>query len=279
MRRQVLQLHDTKGQQDGESKQTQSCDPAEPAGEPRSGVARPSRGKLLLHCFLQGLKAGLSEGTDARHQVAMQLLHSEWEYVSTLNQLYDRYRTPPAHQLMVEPNQTYVKFVEQLLQRHLLFRNTLQERLSTQHWKSLVGDILVQLIGQNDTAVFRHLPGLHLHPGLLPVPGVQQTEPRGEMSDSADGGGGAKAAVAAAGAGHSNTQLPESHPEPAAVDRQRASGLQPPAGLGACAQEHFVPLSCDPGGRGSVGGGRGGGNRAPAMLQLHPMQTVVSELR
>lgn len=102
-----------------------SCDPAEPAGEPRSGVARPSRGKLLLHCFLQGLKAGLSEGTgrtppdwrketclgliksavlaDARHQVAMQLLHSEWEYVSTLNQLYDRYRTPPAHQLMVEP--------------------------------------------------------------------------------------------------------------------------------------------------------------------------------
>ncbi|XP_024122803.2 uncharacterized protein LOC112143218 [Oryzias melastigma] len=152
MRRQVLQLHDTKAQQDGESKQTQSCDPAEPAGEPRSGVARPSRGKLLLHCFLQGLKAGLSEGTDARHQVAMQLLHSEWEYVSTLNQLYDRYRTPPAHQLMVEPNQTYVKFVEQLLQRHLLFRNTLQERLSTQHWKSLVGDILVQLIGQNDTA-------------------------------------------------------------------------------------------------------------------------------
>lgn len=84
-------------------------------------------------------------------------------------------------------------------------------------------------------SVFRHLPGLHLHPGLLPVPGVQQTEPRGETSDSAgtssihpcredawrrtdgefcpsDGGGGAKAAVAAAGAGHSNTQLPESHP-------------------------------------------------------------------
>ncbi|RVE57568.1 hypothetical protein OJAV_G00217830 [Oryzias javanicus] len=118
----------------------------------RQTERRPARGKLLLHCFLQGLKAGLSEGTDARHQVAMQLLHSEWEYVSTLNQLYDRYRTPPAHQLTVEPNQTHVKFVEQLLQRHLLFRNTLQERLSTQHWKSLVGDILVQLIGQNDTA-------------------------------------------------------------------------------------------------------------------------------
>nr|XP_046268999.1 uncharacterized protein LOC124071951 isoform X2 [Scatophagus argus] len=81
----------------------------------------------------------------------MQLLHSEWEYVSTLNQLYERYKTPPAHQMTVEPYQTYLKFVEQLLQRHLLFRNTLQERLSAEHWKSLVGDILVQLIGQNDT--------------------------------------------------------------------------------------------------------------------------------
>lgn len=42
--------------------------------------------------------------------------------------------------------------MEQLLQRHLLFRNTLQERLSAEHWKSLVGDILVQLIGQNDAS-------------------------------------------------------------------------------------------------------------------------------
>ncbi|KAK1894465.1 Rho guanine nucleotide exchange factor 33 [Dissostichus eleginoides] len=50
-----------------------------------------------------GLKAGLSEGTDARHQVAMQLLHSEWEYVSTLNQLYDKYRKPPDHLMTLEP--------------------------------------------------------------------------------------------------------------------------------------------------------------------------------
>ncbi|XP_039993504.1 uncharacterized protein LOC120795566 isoform X2 [Xiphias gladius] len=133
-----------------------SSDAAEAAGgrgqRASAPPACPSRGKLLLHCFLQGLKAGLSEGTDARHQVAMQLLHSEWEYVSTLNQLYEKYKTPPAHQMTVEPHQTYLKFVEQLLQRHLLFRNTLQERLSAEHWKSLVGDILVQLIGQNDAA-------------------------------------------------------------------------------------------------------------------------------
>ncbi|CAJ1074818.1 rho guanine nucleotide exchange factor 33 isoform X1 [Xyrichtys novacula] len=163
MQCQILQLYSNKQRplQDGKSstcKQRDSGDPAEPPCEQNpSGCASAStaclsRGKLLLHCFLQGLKAGLSEGTDARHQVAMQLLHSEWEYVSTLNQLYDRYKNLPPHQMSVEPHQTYLKFVEQLLQRHLLFRNTLQERLSAEHWKSLVGDILVQLIGQNDTA-------------------------------------------------------------------------------------------------------------------------------
>lgn len=49
-------------------------------------------------------------------------------------------------------SQMLVKFVEELLQRHLHFRNSLQERLSAEHWKSLVGDILVQLIGQNDVS-------------------------------------------------------------------------------------------------------------------------------
>ncbi|XP_047466717.1 uncharacterized protein LOC125023462 isoform X2 [Mugil cephalus] len=162
MRCQIVQLYSNRNrpQQDGKSsaKQRDNSNPAEPVGVRSQCDCSPaapaclSRGKLLLHCFLQGLKAGLSEGTDARHQVAMQLLHSEWEYVSTLNQLYDKYKTPPAHQMTAEPYQTYMKFVEQLLQRHLLFRNTLQERLSAEHWKSLVGDILVQLIGQNDTA-------------------------------------------------------------------------------------------------------------------------------
>ncbi|XP_034531225.1 uncharacterized protein LOC117806401 [Notolabrus celidotus] len=164
MQCQILQLYSNKQRplQDlktSTSKQRDSSAPAESASSscersqcPSAPSACLSRGKLLLHCFLQGLKAGLSEGTDARHQVAMQLLHSEWEYVSALNQLYEKYKTLPAHQTSAEPYQTYLKFLEQLLQRHLLFRNTLQERLSAEHWKSLVGDILVQLIGQNDTA-------------------------------------------------------------------------------------------------------------------------------
>ncbi|KAL6105247.1 uncharacterized protein ACO6RY_06818 [Pungitius sinensis] len=153
MRCQILQLYSSRETPRQEGKSCTSVhresDPAEAACERRSAL---SRGKVLLHCFLQGLKAGLSEGTDARHQVAMQLLHSEWEYVSTLNQLYEKYKTPQAHQMTLEPYQTYLKFVEQLLQRHLLFRNTLQERLTAEHWKSVVGDILVQLIGQNDAA-------------------------------------------------------------------------------------------------------------------------------
>eukprot|EP00066_Takifugu_rubripes_P024129 XP_011613395.1 PREDICTED: uncharacterized protein LOC105417972 [Takifugu rubripes] len=143
---QIFQL-DSKRQralQDGDTSKHRESNPAD--APPSCG----SRGKLLLHCFLQGLKAGLSEGTDARHQVAMQLLHAEWEYVSTLNQLLDKYKTPAAQQGALEPHQTLVKFVEELLQRHLPFRNSLQERLSAAHWKSLVGDILVQLIGQND---------------------------------------------------------------------------------------------------------------------------------
>ncbi|XP_063764331.1 uncharacterized protein si:ch211-67f24.7 isoform X1 [Eleginops maclovinus] len=154
---QILQLYRQKPLQEDKSataKNTESGDVCERRTQCVCVCAAScvSRGKLLLHCFLQGLKAGLSEGTDARHQVAMQLLHSEWEYVSTLNQLYDKYRKPPDHLMTLEPYQTYLSFVEQLLQRHLLFRNTLQERLSAEHWKSLIGDILVQLIGQNDTA-------------------------------------------------------------------------------------------------------------------------------
>ncbi|XP_062325145.1 uncharacterized protein si:ch211-67f24.7 [Osmerus eperlanus] len=110
------------------------------------------RGRVLLHCYLQGLKAGLCEATEERQQLTTQLLHSEWEYVSILNQLYDKYKTPPVLQSNLEPYQTFLKFVEQLLQRHLLFRNTLEERLSAQHWKCLVGDIFVQLIGHNDSS-------------------------------------------------------------------------------------------------------------------------------
>ncbi|KAL0969421.1 hypothetical protein UPYG_G00227190 [Umbra pygmaea] len=109
-------------------------------------------GRVLLHCFLQGLKAGMCEETDERHQVTMQLLSSEWEYVSTLNQLNDKYRMRAAQCMDLDTHQTYLGFVDQLLQRHLLFRNSLEQRLSAQDWKGLVGDVFVQLIGHNDSS-------------------------------------------------------------------------------------------------------------------------------
>lgn len=113
-------------------------------------------------------------------------------------------------------SQTYLKFVEQLLQRHVLFRNTLQERLTAEHWKSLVGDILVQLIGQNDVSwcsflweflwfqatrstegahdcsdlgfpdsLFRYVPRIHDYSGVIPLTGVQQTKSPWEKSQNA----------------------------------------------------------------------------------------------
>ncbi|XP_077394690.1 uncharacterized protein LOC144031428 isoform X2 [Festucalex cinctus] len=133
-------------QQDAEST-------AATCAETCSDPVETCRGKVLLHCFLQGLKAGLTEGTDARHQVALQLLHSEWEYVSTLTQLYDKYQTTsPTQRVTSQPHEKFASLVERLLQRHLQFRDTLQERLAAQRWKSLVGDVLVRLVGQNETS-------------------------------------------------------------------------------------------------------------------------------
>ncbi|XP_061700836.1 uncharacterized protein si:ch211-67f24.7 [Syngnathoides biaculeatus] len=148
MRCQVLALRSDVQRHQEDAKSTAAIH-----AQTRSGSDDGCRGKVLLHCFLQGLKAGLTEGTDARHQVALQLLHSEWEYVSTLNQLHGKFKTATATQrATAEPRETFASYVERLLQRHLLFRSSLQERLSAQQWKSLVGDVLVQLVGHNDTS-------------------------------------------------------------------------------------------------------------------------------
>ncbi|XP_033984907.1 uncharacterized protein LOC117481359 [Trematomus bernacchii] len=216
---QILQLYRQKPLQEDKSATAKSGDVCERRTQCVCAASCVSRGKLLLHCFLQGLKAGLNEGTDARHQVAMQLLHSEWEYVSTLNQLHDKYRKPPDHLMTLEPYQTFVSFVEQLLQRHLLFRNTLQERLSAEHWKSLIGDIVVQLIGQNDTAFSEMYLGytttlasfLSLEFNRINVSEKKQSGQE-EM----------KLLSLLLAPRLQNPRLPEPHPEPAAVDEAGA---------------------------------------------------------
>ncbi|KAG9336738.1 hypothetical protein JZ751_003086 [Albula glossodonta] len=129
-------------------------------------LSRP--GRVLLHCYLQGLRAGQHPGTDTlatiqdsprlggpppfltipcdsnilqdssfesmtnerkRQQVALDLFHSEREYLSTLFQLHDKYRI-----------QTFVNHLEQLSQHSLLFRNALEDRLFCKRWQGLVGD-------------------------------------------------------------------------------------------------------------------------------------------
>lgn len=44
----------------------------------------------------------------------------------------------------------FVKHVDQMLQRHLLFRNTLEERLTTDERSCAAGEAFLNLTGQNN---------------------------------------------------------------------------------------------------------------------------------
>ncbi|XP_048061629.1 uncharacterized protein LOC125277304 isoform X3 [Megalobrama amblycephala] len=118
-------------------------------------------GAFLIHCYLQGLQvwqwARQNTGVDAlschvthsclrrgrRRGVVEMLLQSERDYVSTLNQLYEKYKS-------AEQNVAFVKHIDQMLQRHLLFRNTLEERLTTDERSCAAGDAFLNLTGQNN---------------------------------------------------------------------------------------------------------------------------------
>ncbi|XP_036431220.1 uncharacterized protein LOC118811117 [Colossoma macropomum] len=133
-------------------------------------VAPPLRlvsGALLLHCYLQGLWAGHSSGRDAqvtaerlqscslqgrRQRVAVLLLRSEWDYVSSLGQLYDKYKTPSAAASSSELQKAFSRHVDQMLQRHLLFRNCLEERLALDQRSWAVGDAFLKLTGPENSA-------------------------------------------------------------------------------------------------------------------------------
>ncbi|XP_061117356.1 uncharacterized protein si:ch211-67f24.7 [Conger conger] len=130
---------------------------------------------LLLHCYLQGLRSGLCPVTEdpvphepfltspcnpnnqqdssveaKRQQVVLDLFHSEQEYLSTLFQLYDKYKTLSALPKNQETCQAFVGHLEQLSQHSLLFRNTLEDRLHSKHWQGLVGDVFARLTCQNE---------------------------------------------------------------------------------------------------------------------------------
>ncbi|KAK7140514.1 hypothetical protein R3I94_012953 [Phoxinus phoxinus] len=118
-------------------------------------------GAFLIHCYLQGLQvwqwARQNTGVDAlscqvthsclrrgrRRGVVEMLLQSERDYVSSLNQLLEKYKS-------AEQNVAFVKHIDQMLQRHLLFRNTLEERLTTNERSCAAGEAFLSLTGQNN---------------------------------------------------------------------------------------------------------------------------------
>ncbi|XP_062851480.1 uncharacterized protein si:ch211-67f24.7 [Trichomycterus rosablanca] len=128
-------------------------------------------GALLLHCYLQGLWAGhnsgealsqvslRAEGPSAsctlpgrRQRVSVSLLKSEWDYVSKLNLLQEKYKTSTAGH-HVELHKVFVKHVEQMLQRHLVFRNCLQDKLSRDQPSAPLGDAFLQLTSQQNSGI------------------------------------------------------------------------------------------------------------------------------
>ncbi|KAI4881153.1 hypothetical protein NFI96_003977 [Prochilodus magdalenae] len=131
-------------------------------------VAPPLRsvgGALLLHCYLQGLWAGHNSGRNAqvkgrtlqscslqgrRQRVAVSLLRSEWDYVSSLGQLYEKYKTPSTTASSSELQKAFAGHVDQMLQCHLLFRNCLEERLALDQRSWAVGDAFLKLTGQEN---------------------------------------------------------------------------------------------------------------------------------
>ncbi|KAK1791316.1 hypothetical protein P4O66_013339 [Electrophorus voltai] len=138
------------------------------------GVAAPPLcsvgGDLLLHCYLQGLWVGNSSDGDTvssqvsgrrdepqscslqgrRQRVALSLLRSEWEYVSNLGQLYDKYKTPFKTDNHAKLHKAFARHVDQMLQRHLLFRNSIEEQLTVDKQSWAVGDAFLKLTGNDN---------------------------------------------------------------------------------------------------------------------------------
>ncbi|XP_053357613.1 uncharacterized protein LOC128528646 isoform X1 [Clarias gariepinus] len=125
-------------------------------------------GALLLHCYLQGLWAGHNSGevflhvrhggdgapsctqTGKLQRVRVSLLKSEWDYISKLNLLHEKYRTPSSSH--TETHKVFVRHANEMLQRHLLFKNSLQEKLSNDEQNRALGDAFLKLTTHNNSA-------------------------------------------------------------------------------------------------------------------------------
>ncbi|KAJ8289686.1 hypothetical protein GJAV_G00004150 [Gymnothorax javanicus] len=189
VRSQICQLrkdHQNSQQVDGEGTQRNSCichacgvslsDPKPPPSPQPAG--------LLLHGYLQGLRAGLCPVTEnlvtpqapprwagpadlsltccianipqdssfeaKRQQVILDLHQSEQEYLSTLFQLCDKYKIESVLPKTQGTREMFINCLEQLSQASLQLRNTLEDRLYSRNWQGLVGDVFARLTCQNE---------------------------------------------------------------------------------------------------------------------------------
>ncbi|XP_057198678.1 uncharacterized protein LOC130559548 isoform X2 [Triplophysa rosa] len=134
------------GESNGVDNSNGPCDDGAVVAPPPSSVD----GALLINCYLQGLRVWQTarQNTGRRRGVVEMLLRSEREYVSSLNQLYDKYKSAPVS--ATEKHVEFLKHVDHMLQRHLLFRNTLEERLTTDERSCAAGEAFLNLTGQNN---------------------------------------------------------------------------------------------------------------------------------
>uniref|UniRef100_W5N1M5 DH domain-containing protein n=1 Tax=Lepisosteus oculatus TaxID=7918 RepID=W5N1M5_LEPOC len=105
-----------------------------------------------------------------RQQVALALLQSERQYVSSLYQLQTLYKTTPSPLPKTrELCQVFLVNLEQLLQCHLQVRNSLEERISVSggQWQGLVGDVFVKLTSRECNFSDTYLTYLRMVPLVL----------------------------------------------------------------------------------------------------------------
>ncbi|KAL4656226.1 hypothetical protein GN956_G6395 [Arapaima gigas] len=87
-----------------------------------------------------------------RMQAALELLHSEQEYVKTLSRLHDKFEILSGLQGEQESETKPSKYTEQLLRRHGLFRKELEDRLSRGPRLDRVADAFAELTRRDDSA-------------------------------------------------------------------------------------------------------------------------------
>nr|XP_015206198.1 PREDICTED: rho guanine nucleotide exchange factor 33-like [Lepisosteus oculatus] len=149
---------------------TPACGVGTPSGHtPHNPLKAPTRMPPAAAPWPGGVLQSCSH-QDRRQQVALALLQSERQYVSSLYQLQTLYKTTPSPLPKTrELCQVFLVNLEQLLQCHLQVRNSLEERISVSggQWQGLVGDVFVKLTSRECNFSDTYLTYLRMVPLVL----------------------------------------------------------------------------------------------------------------